>query len=84
MTKGTNESRGISGPVGGYIAHILHTMATIRPRQNVLHSHTLLGTAGDASDDTIAADVVEVITVGTQPANSTSSSGAGHSLLQQQ
>ena len=29
------------------------------------------------ADDTIAADVLEVITVGTQPANSTSSSGAG-------
>ena len=29
------------------------------------------------SDDTIGADVLEVITIGTQPANSTSSSGAG-------
>ena len=29
------------------------------------------------SDDTIGADVLEVITIGTEPANSTSSSGAG-------
>ena len=35
------------------------------------------GAAGDMADDTLAADVLEVITVGTQPANSTSSSGAG-------
>ena len=33
--------------------------------------------AGDDADDTIAADVLETITVGTQPAASTSSSGAG-------
>ena len=35
------------------------------------------GTAGDFAQDTIDADVNETITVGTQPANSTSSSGAG-------
>ena len=36
-----------------------------------------VGTSGDDADDTLAADVLETITVGTQPANSTSSSGAG-------
>ena len=35
------------------------------------------GVSGDDADDTLAADVLETITVGTQPANSTSSSGAG-------
>ena len=32
--------------------------------------------AGDAADDTIAADVAETITIGTQPANQNTSSGA--------
>ena len=36
-----------------------------------------VGVSGDDADDTLAADVLETITVGTQPANSTSSSGAG-------
>lgn len=33
-------------------------------------------TSGDDSDDTVAADVLETITIGTQPSNQTTSSGA--------
>ena len=35
------------------------------------------GTSGDMADDTIAADVASSVAIGTQPASSTSSSGAG-------
>ena len=35
------------------------------------------GTSGDASDDTIAAEVASAVTITSQPGNSASSSGAG-------
>jgi hypothetical protein len=38
--------------------------------------HATAAAAGDDADDTIAADVIETITIGTQPANATTSSGA--------
>ena len=44
---------------------------------SALHSvHATAAAAGDDADDTIVADVLETITIGTQPANQTTSSGA--------
>ena len=78
MTKGTNESRGISGPGWWlYRTYLTHNGDTRHKAECLAFTHATAAAAGDSSDDTIAADVVEVITVGTQPANSTSSSGAG-------
>ena len=78
MTKGTNESRGISGPGWWlYRTYTTHNGDTRHKAECLAFTHATAAAAGDASDDTIVADVVEVITVGTQPANSTSSSGAG-------
>jgi len=74
----SNKTRGISGPGWWlYRSFVSHNGDTKHKAECLVPLKVAAGTSGDYSDDTIAADVLEVITVGTQPANSTSSSGAG-------
>ena len=73
----SNKSRGIDGPgwwlyrtyntAGGTTRHKAEKLAALR---------VAAGTSGDDADDTVAADVLETITIGTQPANQNTSSGA--------
>ena len=74
----SNKTRGISGP-GWWLYQTYQThIGTERHKAECLVPlKVAAGTAGDFAQDTIDADVNETITVGTQPANSTSSSGAG-------
>ena len=74
----SNKTRGISGPGWWlYRSFVSHNGGTKHKAECLVPLKVAAGTAGDYSDDTLAADVLETITVGTQPANSTSSSGAG-------
>ena len=74
----SNKSRGISGPGWWqYRTYTSHNGDEKHKAEYIAPAKATAGNAGDFSDDTLAADVLEVITVGTQPANSTSSSGAG-------
>ena len=74
----SNKTRGISGP-GWWLYRTYQTYnGTAKHKAECLvPMKVAVGTSGDDADDTLAADVLETITVGTQPANSTSSSGAG-------
>ena len=74
----SNKTRGIDGP-GWWLYRTYQTHnGTERHKAEKLASRRVAaGTSGDAADETVVADVLETITVGTQPANSTSSSGAG-------
>jgi len=73
----SNKTRGIDGPgwwlyrtyntAGGTTRHKAEKLAALRVAANV---------SGDDADDTVAADVLETITIGTQPANQNTSSGA--------
>ena len=70
----SNKTRGITGPGWWqYQTYVTHNGDTRHKAEYLATA----GNAGDFTDDTVVADVLEVITVGTQPANSTSSSGAG-------
>jgi len=74
----SNKTRGITGPGWWqYQTYVTHNGDTRHKAEYIAPAKATAGNAGDMADDTIAADVLEVITVGTQPANSTSSSGAG-------
>jgi len=74
----SNKTRGISGPGWWqYRTYVTHNGDTKHKAECLVPLKVAAGTSGDFGDDTIAADVLETITVGTQPANSTSSSGAG-------
>ena len=74
----SNKTRGITGPGWWqYQTYQTHNGDTRHKAEYIAPAKAAAGDAGDMADDTIAADVLEVITVGTQPANSTSSSGAG-------
>ena len=74
----SNKSRGISGPGWWqYRTYVTANGDTKHKAECIVPLKVAVGTSGDFSDDTLAADVLETITVGTQPANSTSSSGAG-------
>ena len=74
----SNKSRGISGPGWWqYRTYTSHNGDEKHKAECLVPLKVAVGTSGDFGDDTIAADVLETITVGTQPANSTSSSGAG-------
>ena len=74
----SNKTRGISGPGWWqYRTYQTHNGDTKHKAECIVPLKVAAGTSGDLDDDTIAADVLETITVGTQPANSTSSSGAG-------
>ena len=74
----SNKTRGIDGP-GWWLYRTYQTHnGTERHKAEKLASlRVAAGTSGDAADETVVADVLETITVGTQPATSTSSSGAG-------
>ena len=74
----SNKTRGISGPGWWlYRTYQSHLGVAKHKAECLVPLKVTAAAAGDYSDDTLAADVLEVITVGTQPANSTSSSGAG-------
>ena len=73
----SNKSRGITGP--GWWLYRSYTDVSGRTRHKaecLAFVHATAAAAGDDTDDTIAADVIETITIGTQPANATTSSGA--------
>ena len=73
----SNKSRGIWGP--GWWLYRSYTDVSGRTRHKaecLAFVHATAGAAGDDADDTVAADVIETITIGTQPANQNTSSGA--------
>ena len=73
----SNKARGISGP--GWWQYNTYTTAagdTRHKAECLAFVHATAAAAGDDADDTIVADVLEVITIGTQPADQTTSSGA--------
>ena len=78
MVLAENKSRGITGP-GWWLYRTYTTAAgdTKHKAECLAFVHATAGAAGDDADDTIVADVASAVTIGTQPANSTSSSGAG-------
>ena len=74
----SNKTRGISGPGWWlYQTYQTHNGSERHKAECLVPLKVAAGSAGDFAQDTIDADVNETITVGTQPANSTSSSGAG-------
>ncbi|MBU38017.1 MAG: hypothetical protein CMA59_00680 [Euryarchaeota archaeon] len=74
----SNKTRGISGPGWWlYRSFVSSSGLTKHKAECLVPLKVAAGSAGDFAQDTIDADVLETITVGTQPANSTSSSGAG-------
>ena len=80
----SNKSRGITGP--GWWLYRSYTDVSGRTRHKaecLAFVHATAAIFGDDADDTIAADVIETISIGTQPANQTTSSGAATSLLLQ-
>lgn len=73
----SNKSRGISGP--GWWQYNTYTTAagdTRHKAECLAFVHATAAAAGDDADDTIVADVLETITIGTQPADATTVSGA--------
>ena len=74
-----NKVRGISSP--GWWAYRTYTDHNGNTRHKAEHLMILTNPEANAdetlSDDTIAADVASAVTISAQPANSTSSSGAG-------
>jgi len=73
----SNKARGITGP--GWWLYRTYTDVSGRTRHKaecLAFVHATAGAAGDNADDTVAADVIETITIGTQPANQNTSSGA--------
>ena len=78
MLLAENKSRGITGP--GWWLYRTYTTAqgdTKHKAECLAFVHVAAGTSGDDSDDTIVADVASAVTISSQPAASTSSSGAG-------
>ena len=73
----SNKARGITGP--GWWLYRTYTDVSGRTRHKaecLAFVHATAAAAGDDADDTVAADVIETITIGTQPANQNTSSGA--------
>ena len=74
----SNKARGVGAP--GWYSFFTYTDMHGNTRYKAEHLVAIADPEANASetqaDDTIGADVLEVITIGTQPANSTSSSGA--------
>lgn len=72
-----NKARGIWGP-GWWLYESYQTAAgdTRHKAECIAFVHATAGVAGDDADDTVVADVLETITIGTQPADATTSSGA--------
>ena len=73
----SNKSRGIDGP-GWWLYRTYNTAeGTTRHKAEKLAAlRVAVGTSGDVADETVAADVLETITIGTQHANQNTSSGA--------
>ena len=75
----SNKDRGVGSP--GWYSFFTYTDMHGNTRYKAEHLVTIAGPEANASetqaDDTIGADVLETITITGQPANSTSSSGAG-------
>ena len=72
-----NKARGIWGP--GWWLYESYQTAAGDPRHKaecIAFVHATAAAAGDDADDTVVADVLETITIGTQPADATTSSGA--------
>ena len=73
-----NKSRGLKGPGWwNYKTYTDHSGATRHKAVHLAYVYIAAGTSGDFTDDTKVADVASAVTIGTQPASSTSSSGAG-------
>ena len=72
-----NKARGIWGP-GWWLYESYQTAAgdTRHKAECIAFVHATAAAAGDDADDTVVADVLETITIGTQPADATTSSGA--------
>ncbi len=73
-----NKQRGLKGPGWwNYKTYTDHSGATRHKAVHLAYVYIAAGTSGDFTDDTRVADVASSVTIGTQPASSTSSSGAG-------
>lgn len=73
-----NKSRGITGPGWWqYRTFTDHNGNTRHKTECLAVVHSASGASGDDTDDTVVADAVSAVTISSQPANSTSSSGAG-------
>ena len=73
-----NKQRGFKGPGWwNYKTYTDHSGATRHKAVHLAYVYIAAGTSGDFTDDTRVADVASSVTIGTQPASSTSSSGAG-------
>ena len=73
----SNKARGIWGPGWWQYRTYNDNDGNTRHKAECLaFVHATAAAAGDDSDDTIAADVLEVITIGTQPTDQTTVSGA--------
>jgi len=73
-----NKSRGLKGPGWwNYKTYTDHSGATRHKAVHLAYVYIAAGTSGDFTDDTRVADVASSVTIGTHPASSTSSSGAG-------
>ena len=72
-----HKARGIWGP-GGWLYESYQTAAgdTRHKAECIAFVHATAAAAGDDADDTVVADVLETITIGTQPADQNTSSGA--------
>ena len=72
-----NKARGIWGP-GWWLYETYQTAAgdTRHKAECIAFVHATAAAAGDDADDTVVADVLETITIGTQPADENTSSGA--------
>ena len=72
-----NKSRGIWGP-GWWLYNTYTTAAgdTRHKAECIAFVHATAAAAGDDADDTIVADVLETITIGTQPTDQSTVSGA--------
>lgn len=73
----SNKSRGISGP-GWWLYNTYNTAAgdTRHKAECLAFVHATAAAAGDDADDTIVADVLETITIDTQPTDQSTVSGA--------
>lgn len=73
-----NKSRGLNGPGWwSYKTYTDHSGATRHKAEHLAVVLTAASASGDNTDDAKVADAASAVTIGTQPANSTSSSGAG-------
>jgi len=73
-----SKSRGIKNPGWWlYRTYTDHYGNTRHKAECIAAMSVAAGTSGDASDDTIAAEVASAVTITSQPGNSASSSGAG-------